>query len=219
MACQDIFIGMPIKTLDHLKEMPMNKYNKTGKANFYSTNSVKRDYAGMLKSLKLVWIFLALVFFPIASGCDKFDNTKEKNEIIMKIEEIQLLTEKKLEQFDERMSQIEEKVEKLATLEERFNRLQESMTEANKSGKNSDNVLEQQKTEADNKLKSQQSGKAKPVRQPAGRYHIVKHGDTLYGIAKSYNISITTLCQLNNIKKYTAIQAGQKLLVDQNSNN
>jgi LysM repeat protein len=44
-------------------------------------------------------------------------------------------------------------------------------------------------------------------------YHQVQHGETLYGIAKKYGISLAELCRLNQISTEQAIKPGQKLLV------
>jgi SH3 domain-containing YSC84-like protein 1 len=45
----------------------------------------------------------------------------------------------------------------------------------------------------------------------AGQYHLVKSGDTLYGIATQNGISVDELCRLNSISKTDIIHPGQKL--------
>lgn len=47
----------------------------------------------------------------------------------------------------------------------------------------------------------------------AMKYHKVKQGDTLSGIAKKYGTTVKKLCQLNNIKESKILQIGQKLRV------
>jgi len=44
-------------------------------------------------------------------------------------------------------------------------------------------------------------------------YHIVKRGDTLWGIADKYNVSAKDIMNLNNLKENDFIQIGQKLLI------
>ena len=44
-------------------------------------------------------------------------------------------------------------------------------------------------------------------------YHQVQQGETLYGIAKKYGISLAELCRLNQIGTGQAIKPGQTLLV------
>ena len=47
----------------------------------------------------------------------------------------------------------------------------------------------------------------------AMKYHKVKSGDTLSGIAKKYGTTVKKLCQLNKIKETTVIRIGQSLRV------
>lgn len=49
--------------------------------------------------------------------------------------------------------------------------------------------------------------------QAAMKYHKVRQGDTLSGIAKKYGTSVRALCRLNNIKETKILQIGQKLRV------
>ena len=50
--------------------------------------------------------------------------------------------------------------------------------------------------------------------QAAMKWHKVKEGDTLSGIAKRYHTSVKRLCQLNKIKESSIIRIGQKLRVN-----
>jgi len=52
-----------------------------------------------------------------------------------------------------------------------------------------------------------------PMSHGKKHYYEVRHGDTLYGIAKHHGISVDELCQLNTITKNDPIHPGQKLLV------
>lgn len=47
----------------------------------------------------------------------------------------------------------------------------------------------------------------------AMKYHKVRSGDTLSGIAKKYGTSVKALCRLNGIKETKVLQIGQKLRV------
>jgi LysM repeat protein len=53
----------------------------------------------------------------------------------------------------------------------------------------------------------------KPVVQPQGIYHIVGSGQTLYRIAKTYNVDINELMRINKITDPTQIDIGQKLFI------
>ena len=49
--------------------------------------------------------------------------------------------------------------------------------------------------------------------QAAMKYHKVRQGDTLSGIAKKYGTTVKALCRLNNIKETKILQIGQKIRV------
>jgi murein DD-endopeptidase MepM/ murein hydrolase activator NlpD len=49
--------------------------------------------------------------------------------------------------------------------------------------------------------------------QAAMRYHKVRSGDTLSGIARRYGTTVRRLCQLNRIKETKILQIGQKIRV------
>ena len=50
-----------------------------------------------------------------------------------------------------------------------------------------------------------------PIQSEKPTIHIIKKGDTLYGLSKKYHISINELCKLNNIKAESTLQLGQKI--------
>lgn len=56
----------------------------------------------------------------------------------------------------------------------------------------------------------------KEVNLPAGSYHLVKYGDTLWDISQKYDISIESLKRLNNMRSNT-IKPGEKLILKKSS--
>jgi LysM repeat protein len=52
-----------------------------------------------------------------------------------------------------------------------------------------------------------------PVPQVCGLYHTVEKGQTLYRIAKTYNVDINQLMRINKISDPTKIEIGQKLFI------
>lgn len=52
-----------------------------------------------------------------------------------------------------------------------------------------------------------------PINKPKPLIHVVKQGDTLYSIARLYNVSLDELCKLNNISNTSPIKIGQKLTI------
>lgn len=59
-------------------------------------------------------------------------------------------------------------------------------------------------------IKAMKQAKAEAA---AMKYHKVRQGDTLSGIAKKYGTSVKALCRLNNIKETKILQIGQKIRV------
>ena len=55
--------------------------------------------------------------------------------------------------------------------------------------------------------------KQQRAEQAAMRYHTVKQGDTLSGIARRYHTTVKRLCQLNKIKETSILRLGQKIRV------
>ena len=52
----------------------------------------------------------------------------------------------------------------------------------------------------------------KEINLPAGTYHVVKYGDTLWDISKKYGISIESIKKLNN-KRSNTIKPGEKIII------
>jgi LysM repeat protein len=58
----------------------------------------------------------------------------------------------------------------------------------------------------------------RPIPQTKDRYHEVRRGETLYRIAKKYDISVEELCRLNDINSNKIIQPAEKLLISSEKN-
>ena len=52
-----------------------------------------------------------------------------------------------------------------------------------------------------------------PMMQPAGAYHIVGSGQTLYGISKAYGVDIKEIMRLNSIADPNLIGVGERLFI------
>lgn len=73
--------------------------------------------------------------------------------------------------------------------------------------------LQKAAVEAKAKPEAPVSVQTEPAVKTETAYHQVQPGETLYGIAKKYGVSIAELCRLNQMSKDQAIKPGQKLLV------
>lgn len=54
---------------------------------------------------------------------------------------------------------------------------------------------------------------AAPAKKAAAKTHTVKAGETIYGISRSYGLSVDQLLQMNKLAKGAVIQPGQRLTV------
>jgi len=61
-------------------------------------------------------------------------------------------------------------------------------------------------------------GVTPPKPPPGGRVYIVKKGDTLFNIAKMFNVSVESIVKLNNLTDPDLIYRGQRLLIPAPSN-
>jgi len=107
----------------------------------------------------------------------------------------------RLDMIEERLVQLEKTAQRISPLEFQLNGLQESVTEL------SGMVAPQPDVSASAEKPSSPQDKVKV------RYHEVRRGDTLYGVAQEYGLSVPELMKLNNLTKTQAIYPGQKLLV------
>jgi len=115
------------------------------------------------------------------------------------------------------IAQLEESAQKIALLESQFMNLEESIAELKGSEAPLKSRLDQISQKID-QLEERLVPVAMKTEAPASsqaknRYHEVRKGETLYGIARTYGISVDKLCRLNQITARTIIRAGQKLLV------
>ena len=114
-----------------------------------------------------------------------------------------------LAQMEQKLAAVEQKI---AALEKR----QEDLaTGPIKSLAEKVELLEKRPIE---KPKPQTPPKAQSV-SPAKRYHEVKKGETLTGIAKRYGLSVEELRRINKLSPKAILSAGQKLIVSPGGKN
>ena len=74
------------------------------------------------------------------------------------------------------------------------------------------------RTDEEDRLLAEEQAKKEAAARAAAeaaamRYHTVRSGDTLSGIAKKYRTSVREICRLNNIRETTILQVGKRLRV------
>jgi len=69
------------------------------------------------------------------------------------------------------------------------------------------------KTTANTDSLNSHSNSTNTLNTTSEKYHIVKKGETIYSIAKKYNIDVKQLCELNAIPLNYKVKIGEKLLI------
>lgn len=74
------------------------------------------------------------------------------------------------------------------------------------------------RTDEEDRLMAEEQAKKEAAARAAAeaaamRYHTVRSGDTLSGIARKYGTSVKEICRLNGIKETTILQVGKRLRV------
>ena len=154
-------------------------------------------------------ILILIILIALIFGGNSEDLSKEIQSI-----------KARLDQIEKRLITPEDTGQKITRLEGKVKLLEPSIARLEKSEKSLKNDL--------NKLGQQvrrlQTGagsavsKASAPSHPKPRYHTVRRGETLFGIAQKYGTSISKLRGLNKLTKAQRIQPGQKLLVAQGAN-
>lgn len=131
-----------------------------------------------------------------------------------------------LDGLQSRISQLDERLGRMEGLTERMDRLDKENKDARQSLERIEEAIKNLKGEVSDTTskyerlakKAGPSGQAPGVSDssaPSKRYHTVRQGDTLYGIAKRYGLTIDDLLRLNrDFAKNRPIVPGQKLLVE-----
>ena len=125
-----------------------------------------------------------------------------------------------LDPIKNRLKMVEQSLPQLAGL---VMELQQSVSKLNETGESlskrmdklSHEVAQLQTADVTEQTKSKApvSVKEESVVKTDTAYHQVQPGETLYGIAKKYGISLAELYRLNQISPGQAIKPGQKLVV------
>jgi LysM repeat protein len=129
----------------------------------------------------------------------------------------------RLEQIEKRLAQLEGMEQKLSPLETQLKRIEQSTAKLDRSRESLGAQLNKLTQKIDRLEKKAPSAPAKTkvphsAREAEGRYHKVRSGDTLYGIAKKYGISVNDLRRLNKLTEKQSIYPGQKVLVSRGNN-
>ncbi len=109
--------------------------------------------------------------------------------------------------IEARLTMIEQRITQLEKMEQRISAYEFQLKELRKCFRRLDKLV----TEI---LEAPQTNKGQPATQGKSGYYLIHRGDSLYGIAQKYGLTVEELRRLNNLTKGQVIYPGQKLLVN-----
>lgn len=125
-----------------------------------------------------------------------------------------------ISQIDERLRRIERLEDRINLLEKQDRELQQSVLETDRSGRSLSAQLTRLSQEIAQLQERMPSGRKAsspapkpPAPQGKERYHEVQQGDTLYGIAQKYGVSLDALLRANSMGPKDLLQPGQKIVI------
>jgi LysM repeat protein len=128
-----------------------------------------------------------------------------------------------LDAINQKMAMIEKRLSGLQSPEDRtdqvagqFENIEKKLRKIEGASRSLKKRMDQLNSRVDKLQRQQVADRKAPVDSTpvsGRRYHTVTRGETLYGISKKYDISLTQLRRLNKLSKTEEIYPGQKLLV------
>ena len=134
-------------------------------------------------------ILLLIILFLSCNDCQKRDYAEEIDAIAAR-----------LTMIEQRITQLEKMEQRISAYEFQLKKLQESFARL-------DSIVTKI-------LETSQTNRDQPATQGKIYYYRVHRGDSLYGIAQEFGLTVEELRRLNNLTKGHVIYPGQKLLVN-----
>jgi LysM repeat protein len=116
----------------------------------------------------------------------------------------------RVEQMEKRVSTLETAAKKSETVEAQIKGLQQSVLKVESAQRSLAERIDRVAQKAEKPSAPQAAQKKSTAKT---KVHEVQPGETIFSIAKKYNLSTDQLLKLNNMTKKDTIQAGQKLVV------
>jgi LysM repeat protein len=149
-----------------------------------------------------VILVIVILAFVTGEGGDTRQNDALEKRIVLLENRLALL-----DQMGSRLEVLEKDKDGTKALMVRLERLETAI--AKKLTGMSDEISQIKKQIA--VIPVRQDTKTDEPSKPAGQYHVVKQGETLYSISKKYGLTVEQLTKLNGLRKGSPIQPGQKL--------
>ena len=120
----------------------------------------------------------------------------------------------RLDEVEKRLALMDGTEKRMEGLENQLKSLQQAQSRLEASGKSMAERVDRLVRQAEKQQTAPVAApKAKAPTPGATRVHEVQPGETLYSIAVKYGVSLDQILRLNNLKKNSAIQPGQKILI------
>jgi LysM repeat protein len=116
----------------------------------------------------------------------------------------------RVDQMEKRVSTLETTAKKSETVETQIKGLQQSVLKVESAQRSLAERIDKIAQRAEKPSAPQAAQKKSTAKT---KVHEVQPGETIFSIAKKYNLSTDQLLKLNNMTKKDTIQAGQKLVV------
>ena len=193
----------------------------------YSPWSTAKDPSkrGRLGMVPLIFILLGLAIIASVTALlmlmlSNNGDTVNRQQWMAMEEKVRLLEERldKFEAIDEKVTRIWEQAKSFEKFKDRFDRTEASMSLRMDHLTMSLEALQKQVSKTQQAVPKPAAGKkdeGKASGTAPGKivYHTVTAGDTFYSISKRYNLEIDQLLDMNQLKKDSILQPGQKLIV------
>ena len=116
----------------------------------------------------------------------------------------------RVEQMEKRASPLEAAAKKMDAVDGQIKGLQQSVSKVDGAQRSLAERIDKLAQKAE-KPSAPQAAQKKPSAQ--AKLHEVQPGETIFSIAKKYNLSAEQFLKLNNMTKKDTLQAGQKVIV------
>jgi LysM repeat protein len=117
----------------------------------------------------------------------------------------------RIDQVENRLAMIDGNLRRVEALEDELKSLQQAQAGLEATGKSIDERLDKLAKQVEKAQASTAAPRA--AAQAKTQVHEVRPGDTLYGIAGEYGITLNQLLRLNNLNRNATLRPGQKILI------
>ncbi len=123
-----------------------------------------------------------------------------------------------IKKISERLSLLEERTREIEKMKQRISELEKDVL-ANRSDSSMQNsrsgspVPSPDTAPASQEVVKPPEKKKTPEKSVKAKYHVIRQGETLYQVSRSYGLPVETVQKLNNLPPKAILQPGQKILI------